>query len=172
MKSTMITIASILLAASTFAACSDSGSSSDDNIALLALLAAAGGGAADLPQPVLDSANMNLAGTDFTLTNKFTCVSGAGGLGFSMAGGGVPTLFVHNIDFAAGSVNVGAGGSQLDIDVTGGVYGAASVCPAKIMENSATVYDLQVKDCALTTQFGTPTPATTTVSFRIRCTKG
>lgn len=171
MKSKLTTIVSILLAALSFAACSDSGSSSDDSAALLAL-AALSSVPADLPQPTLDTANMTLGGNAFTLTNKLTCVSGAGGLGFSVAGGGVPTLFVHNIDFSASSVSLGAGGSQLDIDVTGGVYEAAAACAAKIMENSATVYDLQVKDCALKTQFGTPSPATTTVSFRARCTKG
>ncbi len=171
MKSKLTSIASILLATLSFAACSDSGYESDDSYALLGLLALASA-PADLPQPALDSANMTLGADAFTLTNKFTCVSGAGGLGFSLTGGGVPTLFVHNIDFAASSVSVGAGGSQLDIDVTGGVYGAASSCAAKIMENSATVYDLQVKDCALNTQFGAPTPATNTVSFRVRCTKG
>lgn len=170
MKSKLLTIASTLLVTLSLAACSDSGYESDDSYALLALLALPGA-PADLPQPALDTATMNLAGTDFVLTNKLLCVSGAGGLGFAMAGGGAPTLFVHNIDFSASSVSIGAGGSQLDIDVTGGVYGAASTCAGKIMENTATVYDLQVKDCALNTQFGTPTPATTTVSFRARCTK-
>ncbi len=171
MNSKLTMIASILFAAMGFAACSDSGSSGDESAALLAVAALASA-PADLPQPTLDTANMTLGGNAFTLTNKLTCISGAGGLGFAMAGGGAPTLFVHNIDFSASSVSIGAGGSQLDIDVTGGVYGAASTCAGKIMENTATVYDLQVKDCALNTQFGTPSPTTTTVSFRARCTKG
>jgi hypothetical protein len=172
MKSKITTITSILLTASMFSACSDSesGYGSDDNSAALYLLAAVAAAPTDLPQPTLDTANMILDGATQVFTHKLACSDGDIGLMASI--GNPPILNLHNFSFAATSLNFGAGAAAIVLDVTGGSYGVASTCTGKIMENSATVYDLQVKDCALTTTGGAPNPPTTTVSFRVRCTKG
>ncbi|MEI1279229.1 hypothetical protein V6Z05_12955 [Leptospira venezuelensis] len=140
------------------------------NEGVIALLAA--NSISNLPKPDTDTVSMIVGGNYFTLTDKLDCKEGAGGIGFLMDDADqMPTLFIHNVDFSVNfGVNVtgGAGPFHVDIDTASGTYFPTTTCPATIMENSLTTYDLQVVNCGVSPFGG---GAANTVSFRVRCTK-
>lgn len=129
----------------------------------------------DLPQPALDTVEMSLNGTRYTLTNKANgCIPGnPGDIGFSMPGFTSPTLFIHDADLnAQGNVTVrgGAGAWHMDIDAVtpGGAWlPAGTGCTATVMENTATIFELKTSGCNIL-QGGVTTGK---VSFRVRCRK-
>ncbi|RHX87218.1 hypothetical protein DLM75_17060 [Leptospira stimsonii] len=135
----------------------------------------------DLPQPALNTASLKLGDVQYTLTNVLICTAGVVGGGFTIGQSAAeypPGLNVHNIDPSKNTITIGAGGSQMDIDTTIGVYMAgknkvAGSCTATVKENSATVYDLQLIDCPVTDELNGQggNPPDTTVSFRARCRK-
>ncbi|TGL62046.1 hypothetical protein [Leptospira sarikeiensis] len=162
-----IIILSILISTSVINCSSDKGS---DNSAIVALLAA--NQISNLPQPNTDTVSM-IIGTDyFTLTDKLDCKEGVGGIGFLTADADqMPTLFIHNVDFSLNSgvsVTGGAGPFHVDIDTDPTTYAPTNTCPASILENTVTIYDLQVVNCGVSPFGG---GATNTVSFRVRCVK-
>ncbi|PJZ31165.1 hypothetical protein [Leptospira kmetyi] len=143
---------------------------------IAALLALAGSGPADLPQPVDGTAIMKLGTETLVLTNQQLCVSGVGGVIVQMVDtDNLPILNIHNINFAQTTTHtLGEGGSALDIDTAGGVYGAGTnnvrgTCTATVKETSATIFDLQALNCPITKQFAASNIPDTTLSFRVRC---
>ncbi len=126
----------------------------------------------DLPQPVNETAEMSLNGVRHTLTNKLNCKSSAAGIGFTMPGGGNPTLFLHGADLSAtGNITIKTGSNPLawHMDIDPGPWGTqAAGCSATVVENSA-IFELKVIACDVKNQFGAETGK---VSFRVRCTKG
>jgi hypothetical protein len=131
------------------------------------------------PAPADDTVEMLLDGQRKTLVKKESCKDGTIGIGFELAPSpnSSPALSLHNVDFTAtGTVVItnGNGGTwhmDLDADVGAGPhnYGTTDAgCNATVLENSATVIELQALDCNLKNQFGNETAM---VSFRVRCTK-
>ena len=157
--------------------CSD-GKKDDTSSALLApLLLLTYAPNPDLPEPALNSVDLTIGNDKFTKTIG-VCRGNFGvddnimipGNDFSL-----PSFFLHKVDFTKTSdVSVTASGNfLLNVDMPGGGgYDPVSSCPVKIMENSNTVYDIQVKDCPVDKIFGDVTPPTNIISFRVRCTKG
>ncbi|MCE9600459.1 MAG: hypothetical protein K8S54_21050 [Spirochaetia bacterium] len=169
-----LSLAVVLMSLILQQACNDK----KDDITPIALLALAGAPSSSatqgpLPQPALDTAIMVLNGTNLVLTNRFSCTTGTTGIGFAMVDtDNLPTLFIHNINFALQSgISVGPGGSVLDIDVPGGLLNPSQNCKASIRENTTTVYDLEVTSCPMQGTLGNPNPAAASVSFRVRCAK-
>ncbi|TGK43813.1 hypothetical protein [Leptospira andrefontaineae] len=146
------------------------GNKDGNDKSIIALLAA--NSFASLPEPDVDTVTMIVGGNNFVLTDKLDCKEGATGIGFlTNDADQMPTLFIHNVDFSVNfGVNVtgGAGPFHVDIDTASGTYFPTTTCPASIMENSLTTYDLQVINCGVSPFGG---GATNTVSFRVRCTK-
>lgn len=156
--------------------CSD-GKKDDTSSALLApLLLLTYAPNPDLPEPALNSVNLTIGNDKFTKTIG-VCRGNFGvddnimipGNDFSL-----PSFFLHKVDFTKTSdVSVTPAGSfLLNVDTQNGSYDPVSSCPVKIMENSNTVYDIQVKDCPVDKIVGNVTPPTNIISFRVRCTKG
>ncbi|MBM9500541.1 hypothetical protein JWG44_09805 [Leptospira sp. 201903071] len=153
----------------------------NDNTALVALVAAATAGPAqpvDLPQPAINTAIMKLGEQAFVLTDLQICRTGVGGVIISQTvATPLPVLNIHNIDFSKTSgITLGEGGSALDIDTAGGVYGAGKggvkgTCSATVKETTATTYDLQALDCPITKQSAAYNIPDVNLSFRVRCTK-
>jgi hypothetical protein len=133
-----------------------------------------------LPAPADDTVEMLLNGQRSTLVEKESCKNGTLGIGFRLTATSPESsreLSLHNVDFTAtGTVlithgNGGAWHMDLDADVGSGKhnYGTTDAgCNATVVENSATVMELQALDCNLKNQFGDETAM---VSFRVRCTK-
>ena len=133
-----------------------------------------------LPAPADNTVEMLLNGQRSTLVEKESCKNGNLGIGFRLSATSPESsreLSLHNVDFTAtGTVlithgNGGAWHMDLDADVGSGKhnYGTTDAgCNATVVENSATVIELQALDCNLKNQFGTETAI---VSFRARCTK-
>src|SRR4051812_35274083 len=76
---------------------------------------------AELPAPALDTVEMKLNGTRFTLVNKEFCRTGTTGIGFERASdpnNSIPTLFLHVVDLSAsGDIRIKNGGPwHMDID--------------------------------------------------------
>ncbi|MCG6192663.1 hypothetical protein LFX25_05355 [Leptospira sp. FAT2] len=146
---------------------------------ILAILALAGNsGPADLPQPTDGTAIMKLGDESFVLTNQQLCVSGVGGIIVQMVDAdNLPILNIHNINFSQTTTHtLGEGGSALDIDTAGGVYGAGTnnvrgTCTATVKETSATIFDLQALNCPITKQFAASNIPDAKLSFRVRCTR-
>jgi len=132
----------------------------------------------NLPQPAINTAEMTIGDTKYTKTMGVCRGNlGANGNDNIMVAGNdasLPSFYLHKVDFTATNVFLSAAATFVfNVDMpTGGGYDPASTCEAKIIENSATIYDLQVKNCAVDKILGAVTPATNTISFRVRCTKG
>lgn len=132
----------------------------------------------DLPEPALDTATLVLDQNPITLSNAEECVSGNLGLIFSKDIGSTnpPVLNIHLIDMSKDSgIFLESGtpttGSHLDLDHSDGeTYGVVADCPAKVMENTNSLYDLQVLDCVIADNFGNGS-SRKNLSFRARCTK-
>lgn len=87
----------------------------------------------------------------------------------------LPSFYLHKVDFTAKNVFLTPLGPTFifNIDMPGGGgYDPAAICEAKILENSATIYDIQIKKCSVDKIAGAVNPPTNTISFRARCTKG
>lgn len=87
----------------------------------------------------------------------------------------LPSFYLHKVDFTAKNVFLTPQGPTFifNIDMPGGGgYDPAVICEAKILENSATIYDIQIKKCSVDKIAGAVNPPTNTISFRARCTKG
>lgn len=163
-------------AAINFSNCADD--KKTDLTPLVALLALTGNsGPADIPQPALNTATLMLGQSTFILTDVQFCKLGINQPGITIGQTVAtypPGLNIHNIDPSKTTITIGSGGSQMDIDTTGGVYQAgknkvAGTCTGTVKENT-TVYDLQVLNCPITDELNGNLPDTT-VSFRARCTK-
>lgn len=145
----------------------------DGDSAALLLLAGNQSSIGSLEQPADNTATMILGGTTYTIDHVYNCTNGAQGIIMDRSGAtNTPTLNIHNIDFTKSSgIVLGPTGWVLDIDVPTGVYGPSQNCTAILHQNDA-IYDLEVLNCPLSGAHGsTPNPATTTVSFRVRCVK-
>ncbi|EKJ86399.1 hypothetical protein CLV96_3546 [Leptospira meyeri] len=131
----------------------------------------------DLPEPALNSVNLTVGDAKFTKTIG-VCRGNFGVDDNVMIPGNdltLPSFFLHKVDFTKTSdVSVTASGNfLLNVDMPGGGgYDPVTSCPVKIMENSNTIYDIQVKDCPVDKIFGAVTPPVNIISFRVRCTKG
>ncbi|TGK19698.1 hypothetical protein [Leptospira stimsonii] len=180
LKETKIKITSILLMIGLLIGATNCKEDKKDDLTPLLALAVIPQSTA-LPQPTLNTASLKLGSAQFTLTDVISCRLGVGNAGIIMGqtpATYLPGLNVHGIDPTKSVVTIGAGGSQMDIDTSVGVYMAgknkvAGSCLATVKENSATVYDLQVIDCPITDELNGlgGNPPDTTVSFRARCTK-
>ncbi|WP_208739804.1 hypothetical protein [Leptospira bandrabouensis] len=87
----------------------------------------------------------------------------------------LPLFYLHKVDFTAKNVFLTPQGPSFifNIDMPGGGgYDPAVLCEAKVIENSSTTYDIQVKKCSVDKIAGAVNPPTNTISFRARCTKG
>jgi hypothetical protein len=137
----------------------------------------------NLPKPADETAEMLLGADRYTLQHKFSCRTGAGGIGMSLGvdGNGIPTtpaLNLHNADLSAnGTILINSLSNpqvwNMDLDATvAGVFGnwmtTASGCNATVLENT-TIFDLEVSNCNVKRLGGNET---STASFRLRCTKG
>ncbi len=130
----------------------------------------------DLPQPANETVEMSLNGVRHTLVEKLDCKNGMNGIGFlktATPGDSVPTLFLHGADLTAtGNVLIKSGSNpvswHLDIDSADGAWETTTAgCPATVLENSTTIFELKTVGCDIRR-----TGATGKVSFRVRCTKG
>ncbi|WP_208729524.1 hypothetical protein [Leptospira congkakensis] len=172
-------IASLLLF--TLLHCGDSGygknKSESNDLYSVFLLSLLGTTETNLPEPTMNTVNITVGDT------KYTKALGVcrGTLNVSdniMIPGNdftLPSFFLHKVDFTATNVSITPLGPTFifNIDMPGGGgYDPVSSCEAKVIENSATIYDIQVKNCAVDKIAGAVTPATNTISFRARCTKG
>lgn len=133
----------------------------------------------DLPQPAINTAEITVGETKYVKTLG-VCrgnlnVNGNDDVEIPNNDLTLPSFYLHRVDFTKSTgVSLAAQGTFiLNIDMPGGGgYDPVSTCDAKIIENSTTIYDIQVKKCAVDKIFGAITPSTNTVSFRARCTKG
>lgn len=156
--------------------CSE-GKKEDMSSAILApLLLATYATNGDLPEPALNSVNLTVGDTKFTKTIG-VCRGDFGVDDNVMIPGNdltLPSFFLHKVDFTKTSdVSVTpAGPFTLNVDTQTGSYDPVTSCPVKIMENSNTIYDIQVKDCPVDKILGPVTPPVNIISFRVRCTKG
>lgn len=145
----------------------------DGNSAALLLLAGNQSLIGSIEQPADNTATMILGGPTYTIDQVYNCTDGTQGIIMDRSGAqNTPTLNIHNIDFTKSSgILLGPAGWVLDIDVPTGVYGPSQNCTAILHQNDA-IYDLEVLNCPLDGAHSTnPNPATTTVSFRVRCVK-
>jgi hypothetical protein len=128
----------------------------------------------DLPKPADETAELLLDGVRHTLPVKLDCKNGGVGIAFKKTATTNPTLNLHDVDLAAtGSITVKTGGVtpawSLDLDDTYTWGTVAAGCPATVVENTATMFELKAIGCNLKDQNGTTTGK---ASFRLRCTKG
>lgn len=148
----------------------------DNSSALLApLLYAAYPTNTDLPQPALNSVNLTIGDVKYT-KNIGTC-RGNFGVDDNILQDDVnlPDFSMHKVDFSkTGDVSITAAGNfVLNVGMPGGGgYDPIISCPVKIMENSNTIYDIQVKDCPVDQIQAPVNPAVNILSFRVRCSKG
>ncbi|WP_232225808.1 hypothetical protein [Leptospira terpstrae] len=156
------------------------GDKKDDNAsALLApLLLYAYPTNADLPQPALNTANLIVGEASYT-KNIGICRGNFGvddNIQIPNNDFSLPAFFLHKVDFSKTSdvfvTDLGNFVLNVGIPPGGGAYDPIASCPVKIMENSNTIYDIQVKDCQLDKIQAPVTPAVITLSFRVRCSKG
>ncbi|EMY71127.1 hypothetical protein [Leptospira vanthielii] len=134
----------------------------------------------NLPQPAMNTVEITVGDTKYTKTLG-VCrgdlnVNGNDNIMVPGNDQTLPLFYLHKVDFTA-TTNVfltPQGPTFIfNIDMPGGGgYDPAVVCETKILENSTTIYDIQVKNCAVDKIFGAVTPPTNTISFRARCTKG
>ncbi len=160
----------ILLSATFFYSSCDSGKSSDAT-STLALALSYGPYQGNLSMPAIDTATLILGTDSFVLPKITDCkdVSQTPEIGFD---NGSVDIFTHDVDFSQNSyINI-----SFDIDTSHGTYSpTAPSCTARVLENT-TIYDLQVLNCAVKGfdfpgNPSPPNPATSTASFRFRCTK-
>ncbi|TGN10610.1 hypothetical protein EHS11_08885 [Leptospira ilyithenensis] len=133
----------------------------------------------NLPQPAINTVEMTVGETKYVkilgICKGNLNVNGNDDVAISGNDLVLPSFYLHRVDFTKSTgVSLAALGTFiLNVDMPGGGgYDPVSTCETKILENSATIYDIQVKKCAVDKIFGTITPATNTISFRARCTKG
>ncbi|WP_411823399.1 hypothetical protein [Leptospira sp. 'Mane'] len=132
----------------------------------------------NLPQPALNTVEMTVGETKYTkvlgVCRGNLNVNGNDNISIPGNDFTLPSFYLHKVDFTSTNVSLTPLGTFiLNIDMPGGAgYDPISTCEAKIMENSATIYDIQVKNCAVDKIFGAITPATNAISFRARCAKG
>ncbi|ABZ94921.1 Hypothetical lipoprotein [Leptospira biflexa serovar Patoc strain 'Patoc 1 (Ames)'] len=130
----------------------------------------------DLPEPTLNSVNLTIGDTAFTKT--IGACRGNFGVDDTIRIPGndltLPAFFINRVDFTkTNNISLTAAGTFiLNVMVQGGGYDPVATCPVKIMENSNTIYDIQVQNCPVDQIQAPVTPATNLISFRVRCTKG
>ncbi|MEI1276730.1 hypothetical protein V6Z05_00240 [Leptospira venezuelensis] len=130
-----------------------------------------------LAEPNLGTAVLVLNSDSFDLLNQEECTDGGIGIIISRNAGPItPILNIHEVDMSknfgifleAGALTTG---SHMDLDHSDGkTYGIVNDCPAYVMENTPTIYDLQVLNCQIADQFGAGANKKM-MSFRARCTK-
>lgn len=134
----------------------------------------------NLPQPAINTVEITVGDTKFTkalgVCRGDLNVNGNDNIMVPGNDQTLPLFFLHKVDFTA-NTNVfltPLGPTFIfNIDMPGGGgYDPISTCDTKIIENTATIYDIQVKNCAVDKIAGAVTPPTNTISFRARCTKG
>ncbi|WP_367898468.1 hypothetical protein AB3N61_03270 [Leptospira sp. WS58.C1] len=157
--------------------CSEEKKNDQSLFAIAALQAGPGGLIGGLAEPALGTATLVLDSDSFNLLNQEECQDGNIGVIISKdTGPTLPILNIHMIDMSKNSgIFLEAGalstGSHMDLDHNdGNTYGVVNDCPAFVMENTLTIYDLQVLNCQIADQFGGG-PNKKMMSFRARCTK-
>ncbi|WP_207762265.1 hypothetical protein [Leptospira harrisiae] len=134
---------------------------------------------ANLPEPAINTVDITVGDTKYTkvlgVCRGDLNVNGNDNIMIPGTDQTLPSFFLHKVDFTATNVSLTPLGPTFvfNIDMPGGGgYDPISTCDVKILENSATIYDIQVKNCAVDKIAGAVTPPTNTISFRARCTKG
>lgn len=170
----------ILLSAISFhVSCGNKDNAEKENIVFAVLLAStpifqAAQSSQNLPQPANNTAMFIFNGTSTTLASVQRCDTTA--VGFQFSGTEVvPRFFVANIDFSIkGQITLVSGGGNFTLDIdtaTGENYQPTSTCSATILENSASIYDIQAKDCFVKDNLPASARPNATISFRARCSK-
>lgn len=134
----------------------------------------------NLPQPAINTVEITVGDTKYTkalgVCRGDLNVNGNDNIMVPGNDFTLPLFFLHKVDFTAKSTLflTPLGPTFIfNIDMPGGGgYDPISNCETKIIENSTTIYDIQVKNCAVDKIAGAVTPPTNTISFRARCTKG
>ena len=149
-------------------------SDSNNDLAMLALIAAEPA-VADLPEPALGAAKLQVAGGDVMDATVGNCKEVD--LFFTATGTGAITL--HFLDFGAnGSITVGknnAGAIKLnydELDANGGTWQPGIDCSLQVKTNTATIIEYQMLNCPLVPEAGLTEGTNSEVSFRVKCTKG
>lgn len=157
--------------------CSEEKKNDQSLLSIAVLQAGSGGLISGLAEPSEGTATLVLDADRFDLLNQEGCQDGVMGIIISRDAGPVtPILNIHEVDMSKNSgifLEVGAltTGSHMDLDHNDSkTYGVVNDCPAFVMENTPTVYDLQVLNCQIADQFGAGTTKKM-MSFRARCTK-
>lgn len=130
--------------------------------------------AQNLPQPANNTATFIVSGVSSTLASVESCNAAA--VGFQLSGTEVvPRFFVVNIDFLIkGQIALVSGGGNFTLDIdtaTGENYQPTATCGATVLESSASIYDIQAKDCAVKDTLQASARPNATISFRARCNK-
>lgn len=167
----------LLIVAFVLISCSEEKKNDQSLLSIAILQAGPGGLIGGLAEPSLGTATLALDSDTLNLLNQEECTSGNLGIIISHdVGPTTPILNVHAVDMSKSSgIFLEAGmlstGSHMDLDHTDGeTYGVVNDCPAYVMENTLTIYDLQVLNCQIADQFGTGSNKKM-MSFRARCTK-
>ncbi|TGK33846.1 hypothetical protein EHQ12_14280 [Leptospira gomenensis] len=132
----------------------------------------------DLPQPTLDTVLLIVDGNQETLAEKRDCSDGPDGIAFDKLAAPpfVPVFNLHQVDFLQNTgvfleAGVPVTGIQMDVDYSDGkTYGVTQNCAVKVIENSATIYDIQAQNCSVADSNGNG-QTQRVLSFRVRCTK-
>lgn len=134
----------------------------------------------NLPEPAINTVNIIVGETKYT-KSLGVCrgnlnVNGQDDISIAPSDLSLPSFYLHKVDFTTKTnVTLTAIGSSFNLNIdmpNGGGYDPATTCEAKIIENSATTYDIQAKKCSVDKIAVAVDPPTNTISFRARCTKG
>lgn len=168
----------LLIFACVLISCSEEKKNDQSLLSIAVLQTSPGGGIiGGIAEPNLGTAILVLNSDTFELLNQEECTDGGIGIIISRNAGPItPILNIHQVDMSKNSgIFLEAGalttGSHMDLDHSDGeTYGVVNDCPAYVMENTLTIYDLQVLNCQIADQFGAGANKKM-MSFRARCTK-
>lgn len=123
---------------------------------------------ADIPQPGNNMMTAYLGAESFSIPLGDPCkdISEQPELGYYAIAGNRPAMYLRGVDFSQVTLSI-----SFDFDAPAVTYSppAGQTCAAKIFENSATHYDIQILNCDVLAFLNQAPP--NVVSLRARCEK-